>query len=260
MISIVAVDLDETIVRRDGVISQRTLDALNAWEEQGGRVVIATGRPPRSTRKISQRLHHLPWICYNGAIILQGDAVLYEEYISGPDTTRIVGAILDADPTTRVGLEIDDVLYINQPIERYDSVHTPDLLTVANQPTAKVILSLDHYEMVRPRLAELPTSVRVLLSPKYNLVQIMPYTTSKAYALRHLVDLWGESLAHVIAFGDDTNDVEMLEESGVGVAMENAVPEVKAVADRVTASNDDDGVALVVEELLQTSREDQKSR
>ncbi|MCB0117281.1 MAG: HAD family hydrolase [Caldilineaceae bacterium] len=251
MLSIIAVDLDDTIVRSDGVIAQRTIDALLAWEAGGGRVVIATGRPPRSTRKITERLHHLPWICYNGAIILQGDAILHEDYIPGAVTTRIVQMLQDVDPTLRIGLEIDDVLYINQPLKRYDCVLTEDLLSVANQPTAKVILTLDHYEQVAPRLAELPTSVRALLSPKYNLVQIMTHTTSKAAALAHLVDLWGESLANVIAFGDDTNDVEMLEECGVGVAMANAVPEVFAVADRVTASNDEDGVAIVIEELLE---------
>ena len=251
MLSIIAVDLDDTIVRSDGVIAQRTIDALLAWEERGGRVVIATGRPPRSTRKISERLHHLPWISYNGAIITQGDAVLYEEYIPGAETVRIVEMLQDADPTLRIGLEIDDVLYINQPVQRYEAVVIEDLLSVANQPTAKVILTLEHYELVRPKLAELPASVRALLSPKYNLVQIMSHGTSKASALAHLVDMWGESLANVIAFGDDTNDVEMLEECGVGVAMGNAVPEVMAVANRVTATSDEDGVAIVIEELLE---------
>jgi Cof subfamily protein (haloacid dehalogenase superfamily) len=251
MISVVAVDLDDTIVRSDGTISDRTLDALHAWENAGKRVVIATGRPPRMTRKIPDKLHHLPWICYNGAVIHQGEEVLYEDLISSEDTYRIVESILRANPDVRVGLEIGDILYINQPLDRIGAKHIADLLEVANQPAAKVILTLEHYQAVEPLLEVLPQSARVLLSEKYNLAQIMPVATSKERALRHLMAHWDLSMENVVAFGDDTNDVEMVAEAGIGVAMDNAVPEVKAVADRITASNDEDGVALVLEELLE---------
>jgi Cof subfamily protein (haloacid dehalogenase superfamily) len=249
-ISVVAVDLDDTIVRSDGAISDRTLDALHAWEAGGGRVIIATGRPPRSTRHIPHRLHHLPWICYNGAVIHHGESVLYEDFISGEDTRLIVETILTAGADVRVGVEIGDVLYINQPVDRPGVRHVADLLSVANQPSAKVILPIDHYRQIEPLLTAFPASARVLLSEKYKIVQIMPYATSKERALRHLLDGWGLSMANVVAFGDDVNDVEMVAEAGIGVAMDNAVPEVKAVADRITATNDEDGVALVLEELI----------
>jgi Cof subfamily protein (haloacid dehalogenase superfamily) len=226
---------------------------LHAWEARGGRVIIATGRPPRSTRRIPDRLHHLPWICYNGAVIHHGESVLYEDFISGEDTQLIVEAILAAGPDVRVGVEIGDVLYINQPLDRPGAQHVADLLSVANQPSAKVLLSLDHYRQIEPVLAAFPTTARVLLSEKYNLVQIMPYATSKERALRHLLEEWGLSMENVVAFGDDVNDVEMVAEAALGVAMDNAVDEVKAVADRITATNDEDGVALVLEELTDSA-------
>jgi 5-amino-6-(5-phospho-D-ribitylamino)uracil phosphatase len=250
MLSVVAVDLDDTIVRSDGTISDRTLDALHTWEAQGGRVIIATGRPPRSTRRIPDKLHHLPWICYNGAVIHHGETVLYEDFISGEDTRLIVEAILAAGPDVRVGVEIGDVLYINQPLDRPGAQHVADLLSVANQPAAKVLLSIEHYRQIEPLLAAFPASARVLLSEKYNLVQIMPFTSSKERALRHLLEQWELSMANVVAFGDDVNDVEMVAEAGLGVAMDNAVDAVKAVADRITRSNDEDGVAVVLEELI----------
>ncbi len=250
MISVVAVDLDETIVRSDGTISERTLEALLGWEAAGNRVVIATGRPPRMTRKISQRLHHLPLISYNGSIIHHGEAVLYENFIGHDDTYAIVEAILAVAPDCRLGVESGDVLYINQPFDRPGAQHVADLLSVARRPAAKVILSMEQYQTVAELLPELPKSARVLLSEKYNLAQIMPHASSKETALRHLMETWGLSMANVAAFGDDTNDVEMVLAAGLGVAMDNAVPEVKAVADRITASNDEDGVALVIEEML----------
>ena len=64
------------------------------------------------------------------------------------------------------------------------------------------------------------------------------------------MNAWGIALSSVVAFGDDTNDVEMLRECGLGVAMANAVDEVKAVADFITLNNDDDGVGIVLEKLL----------
>jgi 5-amino-6-(5-phospho-D-ribitylamino)uracil phosphatase len=250
MISVAAVDLDDTIVRSDGTISDRTLEALWRWEESGRHVVIATGRPPRSTRKIPAKLHHLPWICYNGAVIHHGEEILYEDMIAGEHARQIVQSILAVAPDCRLGLEIADVLYVNQPLDRPDVRHVADLLSVATQPAAKVLLSLEQYNAVQPLLAALPETTKVLLSEKYNLAQIMPYTSSKERALIHLVEGWGLTMQHVVAFGDDTNDVEMIAAAGIGVAMDNAVPEVKAVADRVTASNDEDGVALVLEELM----------
>ena len=71
MISVLAVDLDETLLRSDGSVSPRTLETLAVWEAAGKRLVIATGRPPRSARKIPDALLHLPCVCYNGAAIYQ---------------------------------------------------------------------------------------------------------------------------------------------------------------------------------------------
>jgi hydroxymethylpyrimidine pyrophosphatase-like HAD family hydrolase len=78
----------------------------------------------------------------------------------------------------------------------------------------------------------------------------MSATADKSNALAHLVERWGYSIEQVVAFGDDINDVGMVAASGLGVAVENAVPEVIAVADHVTASNNADGVAAVLREFL----------
>lgn len=250
MISVVAVDLDETLLRSDGSVSERTLAALANWEGAGHRAVIATGRPPRSARRIPDALLHLPCVCYNGAAIYQDGVQRYTRTINATDTYALVERLLDAGVAGWLGIEIDDVLYVNRPRDRWPHVYTPDLLEVAEQPAAKILLSMTEYVKAAPLVGTLPPSAQVLLSEKYDLAQIMPAGSSKATALQHLMDEWRISMAQVAAFGDDVNDVEMVEEAGLGVAMENAVAEVKAVAQRITASNDADGVALVVEELL----------
>jgi len=250
MISVVAVDLDETLLRSDGSVSPRTLAALAAWEAAGQRLVIATGRPPRSAVQIPNELLHLPCVCYNGASIYQNGQSSYTQTIPAVDTWQIVDSLLSARPDSRVGIEIDNILYVNRPTDRPGTQFTPDLLGMAARPAAKIIIALNEYLQAVPSANGLPASARVLLSEKYAVAQIMPSQSSKAIALAHLMDEWGVPMGEVAAFGDDVNDVEMIAEAGLGVAMDNAVAEVKAVADRITTSNDADGVALVVEELL----------
>jgi hydroxymethylpyrimidine pyrophosphatase-like HAD family hydrolase len=112
------------------------------------------------------------------------------------------------------------------------------------------LFRLEEDHMLPDYLALLPEDVRALVSTKVALVQVMARTASKGAALEAMVERWDLSLANVVAFGDDVNDVEMIESCGLGVAMANAVDEVKAVADFATTSNNEDGVAVVLERLL----------
>jgi hypothetical protein len=250
MTSVIAVDLDDTLLRSDKTVSERTFRALDAWQERGSQIVVATGRPRRSMERIPERLQVYPWICYNGAMIYENGEIVYSTMIPTADARHIVRAIQEAAPDCRVGVEIEDNLFVNQQVDWPWVHHVEDLLTVLTRPAAKILLSLKAYQDLSPVVRELPASAKALVSDKYNLVQIMPVHASKAEALAVLMERWGRSLEEVVAFGDDTNDVEMIAESGIGVAMGNAVPEVKAVADRITGTNDEDGVAQMLEELL----------
>ena len=265
MYSVLAVDLDETLLADNNSVSPRTAAALDSWQASGRRIVIATGRPPRSTRMIPSFLHDFPWICYNGAWIeLQGN-VLFQKVIPIEDARRIVATIQEAAPDCRLGVEISDRLYINREVEWPGAKLVSDVLAHTDRPAAKILTSLEELDAAQPRsgngqqtgvkpseslLRGLPKSARALISPKYDLIQVIPCGASKAAALRWLLERWGVDMAEVVSFGDDVNDVEMVAEAGLGVAMENAVPEVKAAADRVTLSNVDDGVAVVLEEIL----------
>lgn len=264
MYSVLAVDLDETLLDGESGVSARTMAALEKWNGSGRRIVIATGRPPRSTRLIPSALHGFPWICYNGAWIEVEGKVLYETTIPVEDARRIVGAIQRLAPDGRLGVEIGDQLYTNREGQWTSARLVNDVLAHTTGPTAKILTSLSEMDaaqdvpangQVTVRQSEiflqgLPRSSRALISPKYDLVQVMPSGASKATAVRWLLDRWGLAMDEVIAFGDDVNDVEMVAEAGLGVAMANAVPEVKAAADRITVSNEEDGVAAVLEEIL----------
>jgi 5-amino-6-(5-phospho-D-ribitylamino)uracil phosphatase len=249
---VAAIDLDDTLLRSDGTISARTLAALRHWQEAGHRLVIATGRPHRSIHPaLPDLLHDLPVICYNGAEIHLDGRRIHQAFIPAEVVRLIVEQILQTTPDCTLGLEVGGELYVNRTMNRSTPYHVADLLTVAAQPAAKVLIFGEDLARLMPLLAGLPPTARALYSARYpHFVQILAAGASKAAALAILLAQSGESLSGVVAFGDDTNDVEMLRECGLGVAVSNAVPEVKAVADIITASNDEDGVALVLERLL----------
>jgi 5-amino-6-(5-phospho-D-ribitylamino)uracil phosphatase len=251
MTQILAVDLDDTLLRSDKSLAPITLELLLEWRSRGNRIVIATGRPPRSVGEaLPDELWDVPWICYNGAEIRISGASAYQDLLTPADTREIIDIILCALPDATLGLEIEDVLYLNRHWARPSPYEVVDLLTVANRAAAKILFFHEDIDNLDGVFTGLPGSAQVMVSTKYRLVQVMSHSADKANALRHLVSTWDMDMGSVIAFGDDINDVGMVRDSGVGVAVENAVPEVKAVADRITLSNDDGGVDLVLQEFL----------
>lgn len=252
MHSIAAIDLDDTLLRHDGTLSPRTLAALEAWQATGRRIVIATGRPPRTIgRSLPTFLHAIPWICYNGAETRVADQPIYQNLVPAADLFEILTQIEQSTPGRLVGVEINNVLYLNRLAPQRTTPYEVADLFMLDQPAAKILIFSENAEALPPLTFAVPSTARIMYSARYpHFIQIIGCRTDKAEALRALVASWQMSMTDVVAFGDDTNDVEMVRDSGLGVAMSNAVPEVKAVADRITASNEEDGVALVLEALL----------
>jgi len=253
MTRILAVDMDETLLQNDSTVSDYTLEMAQAWEEAGNRLVIATGRPPRMIpMPLPPDFPEVPQIAYNGAEIrYQGNAI-YHDLVTPDDTNQIVRLFQEAHPELCIRLEVDDVHLSMQPIpgrprEYYKEVERLDNI---DQPCAKVLFITDDFDAIQPTLAQLPATTTALLSEKYNLVQIMSHTCDKVSALRYLVNQWGFTLDDAIAVGDDVNDVGMVRDCGRGFAVSNGVPEVKAVADEIVASNQEDGVAKLIQRLL----------
>jgi Cof subfamily protein (haloacid dehalogenase superfamily) len=248
---IAAIDLDDTLLRSDGTISPHTVTQLLRWQAAGRQIIIATGRPPRSIgQALPEALHAVPWVCYNGAEIRLQDECVYTNHIPEVDTQSIIEQLQQTIPNALIGVEIDGNLYLNREAQRTTPYAVADLATL-RQPAAKVLLFSETREPLAPLTFAMPTSAQPLYSARYpHFIQVLATNCNKATALHHWVTRSDQTLGQVVAFGDDTNDVEMIAMAGLGVAVSNAVAEVKAVADRVTATNDEDGVAAVLAELL----------
>jgi Cof subfamily protein (haloacid dehalogenase superfamily) len=259
--TVVATDLDGTIVRSDGTISPRTRAALQSASAAGATVVVVTGRPPRWMHDIADRIGHAGLaICANGALVYDlHTETIVDAHPLGVDVAReLVTALRAAIPGLGFAVETVDSEFGHEPAYRprwaTDGALVADLETLLSRPLAKLLArheGLDSDELLaRARAAVGDTTATMTHSSRDGLLEISAAGISKATTLADVVGRTGHAAGDVIAFGDMPNDLPMLAWAGRSVAVANAHPEVLAVVDEVTLSNDDDGVAVVLERLF----------
>ena len=255
---VVATDLDGTIVRSDGTISTRTRAALTAAEAAGALVVLVTGRPPRWLHGISDATGHRGIaVCANGALVydLHRDEVVAAHPMSVDIAREIVAALRRAMPG--IGFAVESVTegFGYEPAYRprwpTDGAVVGEIDELLSGPLAKLLARHEELdsdallaaarEVVDVDLAEMTHSSRD------GLLEISAAGVSKATTLAALCAEQDRHRADTIAFGDMPNDLPMLAWAAHSVAVANAHPEVLAAVDEVTVSNDEDGVAVVLD-------------
>jgi HAD superfamily hydrolase (TIGR01484 family) len=265
-VRLVATDLDGTLVRTDGGISRRSCQALRAAEEAGILVALVTGRPPRWLAPVAAATGHTGVaICANGAILYD----LHEERIVDstlldPETLREVARRLRAAvPGLRFAVEYG-ADFGHEPGYRHYwaignvAVRVGAVEAILDRPAPKLLAlhpSMSPDELLAVAVELLGSDVGVTCSSHEALLEISAAGVTKATGLAGLAERAGIAPEEVVAFGDMPNDLPMLAWAGRAVAVANAHPRVLAAADEVTASNDDDGVALVLERVVAGVRE-----
>jgi HAD superfamily hydrolase (TIGR01484 family) len=262
---LVATDLDGTLVRSDGHVSDRTRAALEVVERAGSVLVLVTGRPPRwMAPVVAETGHRGLAVCANGALVydLHTERVVRSHLLTAEAAGEVVAALRRDVPGVAFAVEqgpVDGVPGSFGREEGYRPRWDLDAVTVA--PIDELVAGgavklLARHEEMGPDelLAAARSSLGGLAEATHSasdgLLEISASGISKASGLASLAEQHGVDAAQVVAFGDMPNDLPMLSWAGYAVAVDNAHPEVKAVADEVTASNDDDGVARVLERLF----------
>jgi Cof subfamily protein (haloacid dehalogenase superfamily) len=269
--AVVATDLDGTIVHSDGTISARTKDALDAASDAGALIVIATGRPPRWLAGIADATGHRGLaICANGAIVydLATEQVIGSRPLAPDVALALMAHLRLAVPGIAFAVERVDGVFAHEP--DYHPRWSPEADTVVGAldsvvvsgPIAKLLgrredTSSD--ELLALAGAAVSDQVASLTHSSIDgMVEISALGVTKATTLAGLVAERGLGAADVVAFGDMLNDLDLLVWAGHGVAVANAHPDVLAVAEEITAGNDDDGVAQVLERLFSSAEVDNK--
>ncbi|MGI8688396.1 MAG: Cof-type HAD-IIB family hydrolase [Thermomicrobiales bacterium] len=259
---LVATDLDGTLLRDDKTISARTIAALRRVREAGIALVLVTGRPPRRLKSVARELDVTGLaICCNGAIVydLAADAIVQHNTLAADVARQLVVALREAAPGVCFAIE-RGLVFGHEPaytqisqITEEDLPLSADAHMLCAEAVTKLIvrhpeLPLDDLLRISRGVAGERAAVTYSGAP---FVEISAAGITKASALAGLCDRLGITATEVIAFGDMPNDLPMLAWAGRSVAVANAHPEVLAVMDEVTAANEDDGVAIVLERLLE---------
>jgi Cof subfamily protein (haloacid dehalogenase superfamily) len=250
---LVATDIDGTLITSERTISARTLDVLAQVPVP---VVLVTGRPLRWLDQLYDQLPApLPAVCANGAVIYDPhtDEVLRTESLPVDLLLDVTKRLRDTIPDVSLAVEVEDGRsFVHEPTWTIRWEHDHQVRVIASPeeltsvPAVKLLARSatadpdEFLELISATLGGLAEATR---SSSSALVEISAVGVTKAAGLAWLCEREGVTAEQVVAFGDMPNDIPMLSWAGRAVAMGNAHPALRAVADEVALSNDEDGVA-----------------
>lgn len=269
---LIALDLDGTLLTDEKTISSQTKQTIFEAKEAGHVVVIATGRPHRASIQYYEALGlETPMINFNGALVHNPfDKHWKISHTPLPVDTalKIVDSCHEVN-VRNILAEIQDNVYLDQYDEAIldifrsslpESMRENEPFYIGNlkqqlqeDPTSILIhpnmatvddlrseLNNEHAELVEHRNWGAP----------WNIIEIVRKGINKAVGLKQVADYFNIPREQIIAFGDEDNDLEMIEYAGVGVAMGNAIDELKSIAGQVTLTNEQDGIGIFLSDYL----------
>ncbi|MFC3024662.1 Cof-type HAD-IIB family hydrolase [Vibrio zhugei] len=263
MYKIIALDMDGTLLNSQKHISPRTKEAITKARQQGIKIVLASGRPIEGMR---QQLAELDIhgdddyvLYYNGSLVenLGAGEIVHQNITDGKAAKKI------ARIAQKLGVNVHAFSTIHGLITPKNSRYTEVEATINGIGITELDFETldDEHPIIKTMIIDEPAVlsevIKVLPPELYNeftIVQSAPYfleflnpASNKGAGLAAVAALLNVPREQIISMGDAGNDIHMLEYAGLGIAMDNAMDETKAVADAITASNDDDGVAIAIE-------------
>lgn len=259
---LIAVDLDGTLLKDDKTISKRTLNSIKKVRDLGHHVMIATGRPFRASNMYYKQMSlNTPIVNYNGAYVHHPLDVTWKISHS-PMDLRVAKKIIDTCNKYNIRnimAQVKDNVFLqnyDEAIMEFISFGNPIIETgkikekLKDNPTSMLIHTANEYiDLIRHQLTK---EVGDYIDHRksggpWNVIEIIKSGVNKAVGVKKVADYYNIPSDRIIAFGDEDNDLEMLDYAKYGIAMGNAIAKVKAIAKDVTHTNEEDGIARYLE-------------
>lgn len=261
---LLVLDVDGTLLDSTHILRPRVADAVRSAQASGLTVALATGKLLSSVQPLLDTMGvRGPQIVLNGAVISDTatEALVRFCPLAESDRRAVIEAVRSADPDVLISHFAFDAILVDRPHPRlriFDEygegpVHlVDDLLLPGLPPAAKILVTGARAQLAALREAVTPClEQRVLITTTTpDFLEFFDVAAGKGQALAVLRDALSVPREAIIAMGDGENDVPLLREAGLAVAMANGAEVVRAIADRIAPSNDEDGVAVMLEMLL----------
>ncbi len=263
---ILVLDIDGTLTNSKKEVTPKTLEAVIRAQEEGIKVAIASGRPTAGIHKIAKTIKLDEYggyvLSYNGGKItnFQTGEIVYNETLPEEMIPSIyeeaidshVGIITYEGNEAIAGNGIDKYNELEGRINGIGLREVEDFPNYITFPINKCLLTgePEHMAEVEQKMKERFGNFLNIFRSEPFFVEVMPQNIDKAYSLGKLLKHLGLERSQMIACGDGFNDLSMIKYAGLGVAMANAQDVVKQEADYITLSNDEDGVAKVIDKFM----------
>lgn len=243
----VIVDLDRTLLRTDKSISPYTRQVMREWNTHGACLYAATARPERAITEYREIIPFRSAVTLNGARIIT-PAGVYENTID-PDSAASLLEQLSGIPETVISVETGNGIYANVDIPAWSPKVVDDVrILPESEKIYKIIVSHSFLKPDQFRITA-PDDVYSTVADQ-QLIQFMSRSATKWNGIRRVLQEDRIPAEQAIYFGDDNDDVEPIRMCGCGVAVSNALENVKQIADATADTNDNDGVAKYLDGLL----------
>jgi Cof subfamily protein (haloacid dehalogenase superfamily) len=252
-IQIIITDLDKSLLNNEHQITEYTKGIFQKCIKNGIIIVFATARPLRVTKIFFISLLPNAVICHNGAVAYINEKQIYQYGIKPIMVKYLLKNIMEIFPKANLAIETNDQIYTNfdTSIIWVDNIVSKklDVDSLPDTDIDKIIIEMENIAKIKEIKKYLPDELYLEIN-EGKLGLIMNKGATKWNAVKELLQYYKIEAKNAIAFGDDYNDIEMVKNCGVGVAMNNGIKEIKNIAKYVCGKNDEDGIAKWIEENI----------
>ena len=249
MTKMIILDLDDTLLRSDKTISDYTVDVLKKCQTAGIKIVFATARSTQASAKYFERFMPDIFVGYGGALVMDGGKIIHRFDIPPDISSQIIKECLETQEVTRIHAINESAALSNGQDSDMTHYQYTDFSCDYGYSYLKISVNASDPAVVENIASHFPMCDMLRYTGE-DLYRFANRNAVKWEAVKAIAAHYGFDTDSFVAFGDDINDLEMIQKCGIGVAVKNAVREIQLAAKYICETNDNDGVAKWIEEHL----------